>query len=312
MFLKFTENSIEKIKIDEIDSNSLCAGYIGADELAQVRERFGFPTALAESASRMKGNFRSGVEVYDGCTFTELRVVNTLDPDAKDDLMAIYISKNLLILVDVEDFDGSTKSKYIASLEKHNLATVTLEKLIVSFLDSLVSSDTIFLEDTSNVIADMEEELLEKESDANFSRRILEMKKTLLKIHNYYEQLIDITEALSDNENDIFPTDELMYVTNLQNKIIRLREDTDSLSRSLDHLQDAYTSMLDLKLNNHMKVFTVITTVFFPLTIIVGWYGMNFVSMPEFTWKYGYLYVILLSVVVIVPLIIYGKKKNWF
>ena len=81
---------------------------------------------------------------------------------------------------------------------------------------------------------------------------------------------------------------------------------------SADHLGDAYSSSLDLKLNHSMKVFTVITTIFFPLTIIVGWYGMNFNSMPEFTWKYGYIYVIALSAAVVAALVIYGKKKKWF
>lgn len=55
-----------------------------------------------------------------------------------------------------------------------------------------------------------------------------------------------------------------------------------------------------------------VTTIFFPLTIIVGWYGMNFRYMPELSWRYGYLYVGLLSVLVIIILIIIGKKKKWF
>ena len=61
-----------------------------------------------------------------------------------------------------------------------------------------------------------------------------------------------------------------------------------------------------------MKILTVITTIFFPLTIIVGWYGMNFQSMPEFAWKYGYVYVIALSVAVVAVLTWIGKKKKWF
>ena len=67
-----------------------------------------------------------------------------------------------------------------------------------------------------------------------------------------------------------------------------------------------------MKLNQTMKLFTVITSIFFPLTIIVGWYGMNFQSMPEFAWKYGYLYVILLSVFVVAAFVLLGKRKKWF
>ena len=92
----------------------------------------------------------------------------------------------------------------------------------------------------------------------------------------------------------------------------RIINDIDSLENSADHLGDAYSSSLDLKLNHSMKIFTVITTIFFPLTIIVGWYGMNFESMPEFRWRFGYIYVIALSVMIVTALVIYGKKKKWF
>ena len=60
-----------------------------------------------------------------------------------------------------------------------------------------------------------------------------------------------------------------------------------------------------------MKTLTVLTSIFFPLTIIVGWYGMNFESMPEFKWRYGYLFVILLSVAIRLVMVLVGKKKKW-
>ena len=117
---------------------------------------------------------------------------------------------------------------------------------------------------------------------------------------------------MEENENEIFDEDNMIGITNVCAKITRLREDVDSLSRTAEHLQDAYTSALDLQLNNSMKFFTVLTTIFFPLTIIVGWYGMNFQSMPEFAWKYGYVYVIALSVLIVAALTWIGKKKKWF
>ena len=129
--------------------------------------------------------------------------------------------------------------------------------------------------------------------------------RTLQTIRDQKVQLAVIT-------GDLFDEDDLMYIANLSQKVTRLREDVDSLSSSLVHVQDAYSSYLDIKLNNTMKLFTVLTSIFFPLTIIVGWYGMNFQSMPEFTWKYGYLYVIALSIVTVWVLISIGRRKKWF
>ena len=67
---------------------------------------------------------------------------------------------------------------------------------------------------------------------------------------------------------------------------------------------------LDYNANSIMKVFTVVTTIFMPLTLIVGWYGMNFHFMPELTWEYGYIGVIVLSVTVVIASIVFFKKKK--
>ena len=122
----------------------------------------------------------------------------------------------------------------------------------------------------------------------------------------------EAVSTLDENENDILRDGKMLYISNLVRRLERLREDTDSLKNTVEHLQDAYYSYLDTQMNKTMKILTVLTTLFFPLTIIVGWYGMNFAAMPELTWKYGYIYVILLSVVVVLLLWKIGKKKNWF
>jgi magnesium transporter len=69
--------------------------------------------------------------------------------------------------------------------------------------------------------------------------------------------------------------------------------------------------MLDIRLNNIMKIFTVLSAVFLPLTLITGWYGMNFTAMPELTWRYGYLYVLILAAAVALICIGIFKRRHW-
>ena len=140
---------------------------------------------------------------------------------------------------------------------------------------------------------------------------LLKIKRELLLMQNYYEHLIDIGEALEENENEIFSKKELRCISGFTQRARRLREDADSLQSAVMHLQDSYQSSLDLKLNNTMNFFTVITAVFFPLTVIVGWYGMNFDSMPELRWRYGYAFVIALSVGVVSLLLYAVKRHRW-
>lgn len=311
MFYQFTD-ALREVSAEGIDSAVLTAGFIGKEEAGDLCRRFNFADAAVEALRNANERFRSGVEVYDDYTFTELRIADAANPEAADDCVALFLKKNLFIVVDVEDHDGSTRNKFLSAIRRYPAKAFTLEKLIFAFLDALVANETQKLEETGMRIADLEEDIFEGRADKDFNHVLLKLKKHLLKMHNYYEQLLDITGAIDENENEIFESESLMYIINLSQKITRLREDCDSLSNMLSHMQDAYSAQLDLQLNKTMKIFTVITSIFFPLTVIVGWYGMNFTTMPEFTWKYGYLYVILLSVVTVILLTLLGKRKKWF
>ena len=303
---------LEEISAKEIDENVLTVGYVSSDELEEIYSSLGFAHSTAEACKYVNKHFRSGVEVYDKYTFTELKIANFSDDFNRDDCVAIYFKENLFLVVDVQDFDGSTKAKFEEAIKRYPVDNVNLEKIVYAFFDSLIANDFKYIEDTGNEITELEEDVLNDYAPDSFNMELLHLKKELLTMHNYYEQLFDITDAIEENENGIFNDNNLMYIANLSNRIIRLREDTDSLSSSVTHLQDAYSSFLDLKLNNLMKRFTVLTSIFFPLTLIVGWYGMNFRAMPEFAWKYGYVYVIALSAVVVAVLLIIGKKRKWF
>jgi magnesium transporter len=305
-------DSLVPVEFDNINRDYITAGIVTCEELFDIGQKLNFAQSTVEACQIANKRFRSDVYVYDEYTFTELRIINPTEPTGREDCVALYIMKNMIIVVDVEDFDNSTKEKFMSAITRYPVETVTLEKIIYAFIDALIIDDFKYIEDSGNAITELEEDVIKDNVEDDFNLDLLQIKKELLTMHNYYEQLLDITESIEENENDIFDSEDLRYIANLSNKIIRLREDADSLSSSVTHLQDAYSSALDLKLNHTMKVFTVITSVFFPLTLIVGWYGMNFQSMPEFAWKYGYIYVIGLSVLVVTVLSILGKRKKWF
>lgn len=312
MFYAIGEEKIEEISVQDIREDRLIAGYVSSEELEHIGASFGFAGSTIAACQSVNKHFRSGVEVYHDYTFTELRMINFAEDFKQEDCVALYIKRNFFLVVDISDEDGSTRHHFEAALTRYAPETASLEKLIYAFLDSLIVNDFKYIEDTGNEITELEEDVLNDYAPDDFNMELLHLKKELLMMHNYYEQLFDITDAIEENENEIFDNRNLMYIANLSNKIIRLREDTDSLGASVTHLQDAYSSFLDLKLNRTMKRFTVLTSVFFPLTIIVGWYGMNFRAMPEFAWKYGYLYVIVLSAVIVGSILWLSRKKKWF
>lgn len=308
MFYKIN-GSITEVPFEEIDENILTVGIIKGEELESVREKFGFSAESVEKCKRANPVFRTEVEVFDNYTFTELRVAAGSD---RDDYIAVYLKKNLILIIDILDTDGSTMKIFKKSVERFPADRMTPAKILCSFMENLVSDSGSTIEKLRNDLVDMEEDIVHNKADNEINIELLDIKKNLLRLNNYYEQLLDIAETLSDNDNGIFDDVELIYIANLHSKISRIVNDIESLANSADHIGDAYSSSLDIKLNHSMNLFTLITTIFFPLTILVGWYGMNFNSMPEFTWKYGYIYVIALSVAIVVVMMFIGKKKKWF
>ena len=158
----------------------------------------------------------------------------------------------------------------------------------------------------------LETRILKERVDAAFINEILLMKKELMYMWNYYDQLIDIGEVLRDNDNEMFPPENVRRFATFTERTMRLSENVKHLKEYAVQLRETHDAMLDYNLNNIMKLFTVITTIFLPLTLIVGWYGMNFADMPELTWKYGYPGVIVFSVIVVGICIIAFKKYKLF
>ena len=96
------------------------------------------------------------------------------------------------------------------------------------------------------------------------------------------------------------------------NRIERLQNHVHLLQDNVLQLRELYQSMQDAKQNKIMCILTVVTTLFLPLTLLTGWYGMNFSYMPELQWKYSYFVVIAIALITVIAEIIYFKKKKFF
>lgn len=80
------------------------------------------------------------------------------------------------------------------------------------------------------------------------------------------------------------------------------------MSDYITNVKDSYDSKMDLSMNSTMKILTVVTTIFTPITVLTGWYGMNFENMPELSWEFGYMYIIGLSILSVIICYLLFKK----
>lgn len=309
MFYQF-EDEVITVELEEINPHYITAGFVTLNEFEKLYESFGF-SRMAFDFCKSNAGFSSAVEIYDDYSFAVLNIRKAEHVHENSDCFAVFIKKNLLIIVDIADKDCSVRDSFLNSLNRYSCIHITLEKLIVAFLDDLIKKDRNAIKESEFEITKLEELVLKNKANEKFNFLLLNLKKEFLILRNSYEQLIDIVGSIEDNDNEIFETDDLRYFSNFKDKVKRLREDIDMLRSSVSHLQDAYSSFLDLKTNHIMGVFTAVTAIFFPLTLIVGWYGMNFENMPELSWKFGYLFVIIISILVVSVLTIIMKKRKW-
>ncbi len=195
-------------------------------------------------------------------------------------------------------------------IENKHWRTPGLERALYEILEHLIARDMAKLGQTENALEKLEDKIQTKEFEPSMTG-LNKLRKSLLEMERHYNQLIDLGHALEDNENDIFEEDKLRYFKRFIGRAERLKEMVTNLKDYSAQLRDLIQEKVDIKQNNIMTVLTVITAVFTPLTLITGWYGMNFKYMPELEYKWAYPAVVLLCIAIVAVCIWYIRKKKW-
>lgn len=226
--------------------------------------------------------------------------------DTRDITFAIYITKNRVIILD-DDCEAVEAVKRLASGPLHG--NYNLCRFIYDFLLFFINEDLLFLEKLERDIAVIEEDVLGGRA-GKFSYQMLYIKKIIARFYHYYIQLKVAGDELCANENGFFGEADVKIFSRYVGKMERLADETQLLREYAMQVQDVYQSEIEIRQNDVMKLLAIVTTIFLPLTLIAGWYGMNFEFMPETGYKYSYPVVIILSILIVSGCLIYFKKKK--
>ena len=180
----------------------------------------------------------------------------------------------------------------------------------LNFLEEIISIDQTILERFDAELDEMEDNILAGNED-NYPKRLSEIRSNLRDMRIHYEQLEDLGQELEENENNFFKHENLRYFHLFTQRIARLHDTTAALRDYTAQIRELYQSQLDIKQNRIMTILTIVTTIFMPLTLIAGWYGMNFKYMPELEYKWAYPAVIVVSIVIVIVSLLFFKKKKW-
>lgn len=220
----------------------------------------------------------------------------------------IYIDKHDLFFFCKEESARESCAWLVENLQKEK--ALNNQQLLCRFFVKLFSGDMDYLDSFEIEMNNTITQFLSGQLDFAMDE-ILAKRQKLLKLKRYYEQIDAVFDEMALSDNDIFEPSTVKRFTVLGARTDRYLNKVYSLQEIVSHMQETYQSQLSIQQNDLMKVFTVITAIFLPLTLLVGWYGMNFVNMPELHWKYGYFIFIGVSAAIIAVLVAYYKHRKW-
>lgn len=183
-------------------------------------------------------------------------------------------------------------------------------QLLLQVMGNMISDDILYLSHIEEQAEMLEDNIADGNTD-NFFVSLTKYRRKLSELNAYYDQLVDIGELLQLPVCASFLSGADGW-DKYTRRCERLQNHVQFIRENLLQLGELYQSMQDAHQNKIMGFLTIITTFFLPLTLLTGWYGMNFRHMPELSWRYGYIAVIIAVVVIAVCEFIYFKKKKYF
>lgn len=327
----------EKIKISVLDYNETT---VREKEVKQVEECFPFrddPTVTwinvdglseVDVLERLGNHFglhplvmedilntgqRPKVEDFGDYIYIVLKMIyyNKQSTEIMTEQVSLILGKNFVISFQEEregDVFDSLRERIRGG--KGKIRKLGADYLAYSLLDSVVDNYFIVLENIAEQIEELEDELLKDPSSRTLST-IHGLKREIIFLRKSVWPLREVIAALEKSESHLFKKTTNAYLRDVYDHTIQVIDTVETFRDMLGSMMDIYLSSISNKLNEVMKVLTIIATIFIPLTFITSIYGMNFRYMPELQWRYGYFAVWAIVILAGAFMVYHFRKKRW-
>ncbi len=182
--------------------------------------------------------------------------------------------------------------------------------LIYALIDAIVDNYFVILEKIGERIENIEEELV-TELGKETLHGIHDLKREILFFRKSVWPLRELVSTLGRGESNLIKESTRIYLRDVYDHTIQVIDTMETFRDMLSSMLDLYLSSISNKMNEVMKVLTIIATIFIPLTFVAGLYGMNFEYMPELKWRWSYPLTLLVLVGIGISMIFYFRRKKW-
>lgn len=252
---------------------------------------------------------RAKFEDYDYYIALMLKMLY-LENEVKTEQLCIILSEHTVITFQEHHGDPFEAIRDRIRQGKGRVRKMGCDYLAYALVDAVVDSYFILLDKFGDELDILENELNSK-SGKDTLKKLQMMKRQLLLMRKLLFPTRELITSLQRDENKLIRPETEFFLRDLLDHIVRVIETIETYKDIVGDMIDTYRSNMSSKLNETMKILTIISTIFIPLTFIVGVYGMNFKYMPELDSKIGYPLVWLVMITTSVSLIVYFKRKKW-
>jgi magnesium transporter len=227
------------------------------------------------------------------------------------DQVSFILGNNYVISISEKDTDVFEPVIRRLQMGTTRFRKLGADYLMYSLLDIIVDNYFTVLEDFGDLVEIVEDEMVVRTSRQSLGT-IHKLKREILFLHKAVWPLREVLSFLQREESLLVHETTEIYIRDLYDHVIQVMDTTETIRDILSSMLDIYLSSSSNRMNEIMKVLTIISTVFMPLSFIVGVYGMNLKNMPELNWPWTYPVLWLVMLAISLSMLMYFKRKKWW
>lgn len=301
--------------IFDIQGNNLVTwvnvnGLNNAHDITKIGEYFKLHPLVLEDI--VNTSQRPKIDEYENYIFVVLKMLyQTKNNEFLTEHISIIIGHDYVLTFQETEEDILNPIRQRLSNEKSRLRSSGSDYLAFSVMDAIVDNYAVVIELFGAKIEQTEDELFLESSREGITQDIQYLKKDLLRLRRNILPSREVIGRIVKSESQFIKEKTYDYLKDLQDHILQINDNIDLYREMVWGLMDMHMTTMSNKMNGIMKVLTIISTIFIPLTFIVGVYGMNFENMPELHYKHAYYILWLVMILLFMLLLIYFRRKKW-
>jgi len=280
------------------------------DIIEAVGQHFGVHPLVLEDI--VNTGQRPKMEDFGNYIFVVLKMIyyDEKEDEIKTEQVSSLISQNFVISFQEREGDIFNPIRERIRASKGRIRKMGADYLAYALMDGVVDNYFVILEKVGEKLEGMEEELVTNPTSETL-QAIHSLKRDMIFLRKSVWPLREVIGGLERGESKLVQESTQIYFRDVYDHTIQVMDAIETSRDMLSGMLDIYLSSVSNRMNEVMKVLTIIATIFIPLTFVAGIYGMNFQFMPELGWSWGYFGALGVMGLAVVGMIIYFKRKKW-